>query len=161
MLTDWLYRTVLVCLLLAAYLWAWPPARTLWTAQSAALLEHLVDARAADGAVAGSPDGHVLRVTVNDTTGKYTAPAGVKFLLPAGFLVLVAPRRPRVGTFFAGHLLLGGLALGLLAGCTAGLPGGFGLSRFLQTYVVDAYSLAVPVLAFARTRYVEQPTRNV
>jgi hypothetical protein len=81
----------------------------------------------------------------------YTAPAGVKFLLPAGFLILVAPKRPRLRSFFAGHLLLGALGLGLLAGGVAGLPGGLGLSRFVQTYGVDTYSLAVPVLIFTRS----------
>jgi hypothetical protein len=151
----WLHRAVLAGLLLAAYLWAWTPARTAWTTQGAALVERVLDAADATGSVSARPAAHTLRVqTGSDTTTGYTAPAGVKFLLPAGFLVIVAPGRPRLGTFFTGHLLLGGLGLALLVGEAAGLPGGLGLSRFVQTYGVDAYSLAVPVFVWARTRSV-------
>ncbi len=149
---SWLHRIGLAGLLLAAYLWAWTPARTAWTHCSAALLEHAVDAAARNGTVSGSSGGHVLRLALSDASAKYTAPAGVKFLLPAGFLILVAPRRPRLGAFFAGHLGLGLLALALLGGGAAGLPGGFGLCRFVQSYGVDAYSLAVPVLVWAHHR---------
>jgi len=44
------------------------------------------------------------------------------------------------------------IARALLAGGTAGLPRGLGLSRFVQTYGVDAYSLAVPVFVWVRHR---------
>jgi len=149
----WLQRAVLAGLLLTAYLWAWTPARTAWTTHGAALVERVMDAADANGTVSARPAAHTLRVqTGGDTTTGYTAPAGVKFLLPAGVLLLVVPTRPRLGLFFAGHLLLGGLALGLLAGGAAGLPGGLGLSRFLQAYGVDAYSLAVPVFVWMRPR---------
>ena len=60
--------------------------------------------------------------------------------------------RPLLGTFFAGHLVLGGLTLGFAAAALAGLPGGLGLARFVQSYGVDAFSLSVPVLLFARTK---------
>ena len=160
-MSSWLYRAVLAGLLLATYLWAWTPVRTAWTTQGAALVERVMDAADANGTVLARPAVHALRVqTDGDTTTGYTAPAGVKFLFPAGVLVLVVPARPRLGIFFAGHLLIGGLSLGLLAGDAADLPGGFGLSRFLQTYGVDAYSLTVPVLAFARTRHDERPPRS-
>lgn len=145
---TWLHRTVLLGLLLVAYLWAWTPARTAWTAQSAVLLGHVVEET---DVVSARPPAHTLRVHLgHDASIEYTAPAGVKFLLPAGFLILMAPGRPLLGAFFAGHLLLGGLALVLLAGGAIGLPAGLGLSRFVQTYGVDAYSLAVPVFVFTR-----------
>jgi len=156
MLTSWLHRTVLAGLLLAAYLWAWAPARTTWTKHSAALLKQVVVASGPSGSITARPSAHVLRVATGDASTPYTAPAGVKFLLPAGFLILVAPRRPHLGIFFAGHLLLGALALGLLAGGAIGLPGGLGLCRFVEAYGVDAYSLAVPVLVLSHNEGVHK-----
>jgi hypothetical protein len=145
----WLHRAVLAGLLLAAYLWAWTPARTAWTEQSTALVKRVMSPADTRGSVTARPTTHTLRVnTGDDTVMEYTAPAGVKFLLPAGFLILVVPRRPRFGAFFAGHLLLGSLALALLAGGVAGLPGGLAFSHFVQTYGVDTHSLAVPTLLF-------------
>jgi hypothetical protein len=93
----------------------------------------------------------VLR-SANDGSFSYTAPAGVKFLLPGLFLLFIAPTRPFLGAFFAGHLALGGLTLGLATAAFAGLPGGLGLAGFVQSYGVDAFGLAVPVLVWGRTR---------
>lgn len=147
-LPSWIHRLVLGGLLLTAYLSAWTPARTAWTEHSAALLT-----RATPAETTVSPRLSAHRIRLSSTDGpstRYTAPAGVKFLLPALFLLLIAPTRPRLAVFFAGHLLLGALALGLLTAGTAGLPAGLGLARFVQTYGVDAYSLAVPVFVFTR-----------
>jgi len=84
--------------------------------------------------------------------GTLAAPAGVKFLLPALFLVVLAPGRPYWLYFGAGHLVLGGLALGsgvvLLHAPTYGEP----LLRFVQSYATDAYSLGVPALVLIAHR---------
>jgi hypothetical protein len=149
-MSSWLHRIGLAGLLLAAYLWAWTPARTVWTEIGAALLER---AAPPETTVAARPAAHTIRLSGADGPGaRYTAPAGVKFLLPALFLLFFAPARPRLWGFFSGHLALGILALGLTAAGLADLPGGFGLAGFVQTYGVDAYSLAVPVFVFARRR---------
>ena len=145
-MTRWLHRAVLVVLLLAAYLWAWTPARTAWTEHAADLLRH---ASPAETTVTARPLAHTIRVTPRDAPpSKHTAPAGIKFLLPGLFLLLLAPTRPRLAVFFAGHLALGGLALALLAAGLNGILGGRLLARFAQTYGTDAYSLAVPVFVF-------------
>jgi len=151
-LSSWIHRLVLGGLLLAAYLFAWTPARTAWTEHGAALLVHVVPA---ETTVSARPATHTIRLSSADgRSTTYTAPAGVKFLLPGLFLLLIAPARPRLVPFFVGHLLLGALALGLLMVGSVSLPGGFGLARFVQTYGVDAYSLAVPVFVFARRKRV-------
>ena len=148
---PWLHRAALAGLLLAAYLWAWTPARTAWVEHGAAPLLTLAAGPGAE--VTARPAAHTVRVTPADGDATtYTAPAGIKFLLPGLFLILIAPARPRLGAFFGGHLGLGALALGLAAAGLAGLPGGLGLAGFVQTYGVDAYSLAVPTLVFARQR---------
>jgi hypothetical protein len=149
-MTAWLHRAGLAGLLLAAYLWAWTPARTAWTDGSAALLTR---AAPTEVDVTARPAAHTIRLSGADASeARYTAPAGIKFLLPGLFLLLIGPARPRLWAFFAGHLGLGALALGLTAAGLAGLPGGLGLAGFVQTYGVDAYSLAVPVFVFARRK---------
>jgi hypothetical protein len=149
-MASWAHRTVLAGLLLTAYLVAWTPARTTWTRTAASVLNAPAPA---ETTVSSHPGGHVVRVQSEAGSAfSYTVPAGVKFLLPGLFLVLIAPTRPLLGAFFAGHLVLGGLTLVLAAAAFAGLPGGFDLADFVQTYGVDAYSLAVPVLTFARHR---------
>ena len=147
-MASWCHRTVLAGLLLATYLFAWTPVRTAWTRTAASVLDATAPA---ETNVSSRPRAHVVRVQPEAGSAfSYTAPAGVKFLLPGLFLVLIAPTRPLLGTFFAGHLALGGLTLGFAAAALAGLPGGDGLARFVQSYGVDAYSLIVPVLIFAR-----------
>jgi hypothetical protein len=148
-MTAWLHRAALAGLLLAAYLWAWTPARTAWVEHGAAPL--LTLAAGPESTVTARPAAHTVRVTPTDGDATtYTAPAGVKFLLPGLFLVVISPARPRLWAFFGGHLALGALALGLAATGLTGLPGGVALARFVQTYGVDAYSLAVPTIVFAR-----------
>jgi hypothetical protein len=149
-MVSWTHRTVLAGLLLTAYLFAWTPARTAWTRAAATVLD--VTAPTATE-VTARPDAHVVSLQPeNKPSFAYTAPAGVKFLLPGLFLALIVPSRPLLGTFFAGHLALGSLTLGFAAAALAGMPGGLNLAVFVQTYGVDAYSLAVPVLTFARHR---------
>ncbi len=62
-----------------------------------------------------------LRSASGDRTVSHTAPARVRFLLPALFLALVAPRRPYWLYLWAGHC---GLALLSLAALALGLWGG-------------------------------------
>jgi hypothetical protein len=134
-------------LLFLAYLYAWTPARTAWTEQGADLLSQ---AAPAETTVRARPAAHTIRVAPgDDDPTTYTAPAGIKFLLPALFLVLIAPTRPWLGLFFAGHLALGAFALSLLAARAMGLATSHLLAQFLQSYGMDAYSLIVPVLIFA------------
>ncbi|PSQ96724.1 MAG: hypothetical protein BRD55_05465 [Bacteroidetes bacterium SW_9_63_38] len=136
--------------MLGAYLYAWTPLRTEWTRGTAALFDR---AASPELTVTTSPPTHHIRIRADEARVlKYVAPAGVKFLLPGLFLVLLAPARPRLGLFLTGHLALGALAAGVgIAGLT-GLPGGIELAAFVRSYGVDAYGLAVPVLVFVRSR---------
>jgi hypothetical protein len=146
-MASWLHRTVLAGLLLTAYLYAWTPLRTQWTKGITVVLEQVAPEALT---VSSRPQAHHIRVEKSQTLQlRYTAPAGVKFLLPALFLILIAPARPRIGPFLAGHAGLAAIAAALGAAGLAGLPGGLGLASFVQLYGVDAYSLAVPVLVFA------------
>jgi len=148
-MASWAHRTVLAALLLTAYLVAWTPARTAWTHAAATVLDTTAPATTN---VSVRPAAHIVALRSAKRSFSYTAPAGVKFLLPGLFLVLIAPSRPPLGSFFAGHLALGGLTLGLSVAALAGLPKGFELVGFLQSYGIDTYSLAVPVLVWGRTR---------
>jgi hypothetical protein len=148
---SWFHSTILAGLLLTAYLWAWTPVRTAWTNYGSTLLEQVVSATGSDASVSGRSGAHTLQFRVDDErTVGYAAPAGMRFLLPAGFLLLVAPRRPHLGLFFLGHLGLGLLGLSLLLGEAAGLPGSLELTRFIHDYAVEGYSLAVPVFVFVQ-----------
>jgi hypothetical protein len=146
-----LHRFGLCALLLAAYLWAWTPARTAWTTHLAG--PTLTWAAPTPTAVTVRPQARIVQMAVDaDTRLSYTAPAGVKFLLPGMVLLLVAPRRSWVGGFFAGHLALGGLVLVLLAGGATGSVLLLRAADFVQAYGVDAYSLAVPTLRWVQAR---------
>jgi hypothetical protein len=147
-MASWAHRTVLAGLLLVTYLFAWTPARTAWTRTAATVLDRATPAATK---VSARPDAHVISLQPeNEPSFAYTAPAGVKFLLPGLFLLFIAPPRPFLGAFFAGHLALGGLTLGLAAATLAGLPGGLGLAGFVQSYGVDVFSLGVPVFILTR-----------
>ena len=150
-MSSWLHRTILAGLLLTAYLYAWTPLRTQWTKMATVILQ---EAAPASQTVTARPDAHTMQVSASDggDTISYRAPAGVKFLLPGCFLLLLAPARPRLGSFWAGHAGLGLLTVATATAGLAGLPGGLGLASFIQQYGVDAYSLAVPAFVFARTR---------
>jgi hypothetical protein len=157
MMASWFRRAVLAGLLLAAYLFAWTPARTAWVTHLATPV--LERTSAPTTRVSARPAAHTVRVQAREGTAfTYTAPAGIKFLLPGLFLTVVVAARPRLGLFFGGHLLLGSVTLLLTAAGAAGVPGGLGLADFLQAYGVDTYSLAVPVFIFAgSTRHLEPP----
>lgn len=168
-LASWVHRLVIGGLLLAAYLWAWTPARTAWVEYGAApLLETVMERAETEGTVRARPTVHMVRVEpTREPDRTYRAPAGVKFLLPALFLILVVPCRPHVGLFFAGHLLLGLTTLAFFVGGAAGTSASLWAADYVQTYVVDAYSLTVPLLALIRRHAPptsagdgSEPTRN-
>ena len=143
----WLHRAILAGLVLLAYLWAWTPARSVWITQGAQFLGTATSNNVST--IIARPEAPTIRVELADgQTAKHTAPAGIKFLLPALFLVLISPRRPHLGTFFAGHLALGVLALILFTTCTADAYGSLAAAGLVESYVVDAYSLPLPVLVF-------------
>jgi hypothetical protein len=149
-MAAWLHRSLLAGLLLATYLFAWTPARTAWTHGTAALFEHVLPAA---HAVSARASAHTVRIQHSNDTGiTYRAPAGIKFLLPGLFLVLIAPVRPRLFLFLGGHLGLGLLTMILILAAARGCPGGLAVARFLQSYGLDTYSLAVPVLLMVRSR---------
>lgn len=151
-LASWVHRLVIGGLLLIAYLWAWTPARTAWVEYGAApLLETVMERADTEGTIAARPADYLVRLEPSRRPDRtYRAPAGVKFLLPAFFLILVVPRRLYVGLFFAGHLLLGLTSLAFFTGGAAGVPVSLWAADYVQTYVVDAYSLTVPLLALVR-----------
>ncbi len=143
-MASWIHRGVLAGLLLTAYLYAWTPLRTAWTIGATAVLERVASA---SQEVSARPTAHTIRIaSANEVSMRYRSPAGVEFLLPALFLVMIVPVRPRLGLFVGGHVGLATLTVILMATGLFGLPGGFGLAAFIQQYGVDAYSLAVPVL---------------
>lgn len=76
-----------------------------------------------------------------------TSPAGVRFLLPALGLVLLTPSRLYWLWLWMGHIALGLVGLGALAIGLQGLSGGFMLYDMTTSYLVDAFSLGVSVLA--------------
>lgn len=148
-MAAWLHRTVLAGLLVTAYLYAWTPARTAWVTHLAVpVLEHSAPPEAQ---VSARPRAHTVRVQApSGATLTYSAPAGVKFLLPGLFLAVFGAARPRLGLFFGGHLFLGGVILLLDAVGVTGVPGGLSLADFVQQYGVDAYSLTMPILVLTQ-----------
>lgn len=148
----WIHRTLLVALLFGAYQLAWTPARSTWITQGAApLLERTQILTNQERAMTVRPrDASLYVETGTDAIFRYTAPAGIKFLLPGLFLLVIAPRQSRIGLFFGGHLILGLLTLLLLSADTAGLAGAARIADFVQVYGVDAYSLTIPIFVFAQ-----------
>lgn len=146
------HRVVLASLLLVAYLYAWTPARTAWVAYGAGpLLEQVAKEARERTRVTVRPDAQTLRVErANGQAGGHAAPAGVKFLLPALILVGARPQRPGLWHFLGGHVLLGALVVSLLAGGAVGGAGAMGVADFVESYVVDAYSLGMAVFILGR-----------
>lgn len=151
-LSSWIHRMVLVGLLFGAYELAWRPARSVWISHGAKpILERVLDISGQQRAMTVRSGTRSLYV---ETTGtmifQYTAPGGIKFLLPGLFLLIIAPQHPRIGAFFMGHIALGLLTLLLLSAETAGITASAQIADFVQTYGVDAYSLTVPIFVFAQ-----------
>lgn len=149
---TWVHRGVLVVLLFGAYQLAWTPARSTWITHGAApLLERTQHLTGQQRAITIRPAAKSLYIqTSTETIFRYTAPAGIKFLLPGLFLLVIAPRQSWIGLFFGGHLIISILTLLLLSADTAGLVGPARIADFVQIYGVDAYSLTLPIFVFAR-----------
>lgn len=143
-------RVLLAGFLLGTYLYAWSPyGRTAAMRASAAVL-HRVDAGTSSSwSIRVRPEGHRLTLQPPSESRSYgwTAPAGVRFLLPALGVALLAPRRLYWLGLWAGHLALGALGIALLClGVTAG-EWWFVLYDGLVQYFVDAFSLGVATWA--------------
>jgi hypothetical protein len=79
------------------------------------------------------------------------APAGARFLLAGGVVIALAPNRPYWLILWIGHLALGGLAVcGWALALQGASVGAYG-ALFVQTYLLDAFSLFVPALVITRT----------
>ncbi|MCS4188228.1 hypothetical protein [Salinibacter ruber] len=91
-----------------------------------------------------------LRSASGDRTVSHTAPARVRFLLPALFLALVAPRRPYWLYLWAGHCGLALLSLAALALGLWGVAVGFAVHAVASRYLVDAFGLGVAVIGTVR-----------
>lgn len=163
-------RVILVALLLAAYFFGWRPARN-------SLMESVVHPiLSAASTKVGGPQSRAIEVDLR--AGGITVripqrsssvlpaalptPAGTKFLLPAIVALLMAPRKPYWLILWTGHVLLLAVSVVVLALALSHLdpsadpsdiPIAFYVADFLQGYVLDVFSLAIPVLAFAREGY--------
>jgi hypothetical protein len=147
-------------LLVVVYLTVWSEARRAIMVHAAAPILHAAAADHPHASVSANAGSGAVAVTVRageDASGEtrratLVAPAGVQFLLPALFLVLIAPGRLDWLYFGAGHLGLSALAVAAGA-VMIGAPGyGAPVVAFVQSYLVDAYSLAVPALVYVRHR---------
>jgi hypothetical protein len=78
------------------------------------------------------------------------APAGVPFLLPALFLCILAPRRPVWLFFLLGHVGMSGLVVISWAVALQDSGMAIHVAQALGSYGIDAYSLMVPALVWAR-----------
>jgi len=152
-LPSWVHGGVLALLLLVAYFTAWRPVRM--EIMTSAVQPALQAAAAGSGAqvrvIAG---GGAIRIQQPEgrfpSKGGFPAPAGVPFLLPALFLVVLAPRRPYWLLFWAGHVLLSGVLVLGWALALQGVDAGGYVATFTKAYGVDAYSLLVPMLVLVR-----------
>jgi hypothetical protein len=147
----------MAALLFTAYWTLWRPARTWLMPHVAAPVLAAVDTpHARRYAVSGTAAPRSVLVwarraaveagTAPPASYRMEAPAGVPFLLPALLLIGCCPWRGYWAWFGLGHVGVSALALACLAlGLAVGEPG-FSLFRLANRYLVDAYSLAVPLL---------------
>ena len=150
-------RILSCALLFGLYLYVWSPYGRPAVLQrvEAPLLERVASP---SWTITVAPDAHRLSLSppssapspvpsASPRSIRRTAPAGVRFLLPALGLVLLAPGRLYWLALWGGHVALGLLGLGFLVLGVAGLPVGFVLHDFTTAYLIDAFSLAAIVLA--------------
>ena len=153
--STWIVRLVAATLLVVAYFTAWQSVRTGW---SDSVVYPALSALAASSdthrVVASAQRVVVVRKQASGGTARFAVapPAGIKFLLPALFIVLITPLRPYWLYFATGHMVLSAIAV-----CGGAIlilmPGGADLFLvFVQSYLVDAYSLIVPVIVYVRNR---------
>jgi hypothetical protein len=159
--STWIVRLVAATLLVVAYFTAWQSVRTGWSASVAYPVlsgvaktseEHHVSASGRNVVVIRTVEFVETTQPAETTRSSVASPPGVKFLLPAIFLLLVAPFRPLWLYFGVGHLALSTMAVGSGVVLILSPPVGDPLLTFVQSYLVDVYSLTVPILAYARHR---------
>ena len=149
--SQWGTATVLAALLVAAYVAVLRPARVILTCHLSYPSLEAIETERAQRFRIKLRDGN-LSIGLRSSTpsvaaGSFRAPAGILFLLPALFLVAFFPYRPYwlyIGGF---HLVLGALQLGAVVMGLGWTDWGFTLNRFLNGYLIQGGSLAVPILA--------------
>jgi hypothetical protein len=107
----------------------------------------------ADASVRLNRSAQVLRIQYGPERSDRTsvpAPAGVPFLLPALFLCILAPRRPVWLFFLCGHVGMSGLVVISWAVALRGSGVAIHVAQALGSYGIDAYSLMIPALVWAR-----------
>jgi hypothetical protein len=107
----------------------------------------------ADTSVRLNRSAQVLRIQYGSERSDRTsvpAPAGVPFLLPALFLCILAPRRPVWLFFLLGHVGMSGLVVISWAVALQGSGVAIHVAQALGSYGIDAYSLMIPALVWAR-----------
>ena len=144
-------RALLVAALVGLYACVWRPyGRTAAVHSGAVPILRATAGEPPNGwTVQARPGGRrlALRGPAVDRSISWTAPAGVRFLLPALGVALLAPRRPYWLLLWGGHVALGALGLGLLCLGVAGSGVGFVLYDVLTRYLIDAFSLGVAAWA--------------
>jgi exosortase/archaeosortase family protein len=152
---------VLVALLVAAGYWTVGREARAWAAREVATpIVEAANARHQIYAIDGESTARavlVRRWTPDGRPGSvrtyFPAPAGgVQFLLPAIILAFLYPKRGYWAYFGLGHLVIGILALACLAWGVTGSAVGLYLFHLCQRYVMQAYSVAAPLLLFATAR---------
>ena len=150
----WMLRLTLMALLVVSYFTLWQPVRTGWTQSFVyPVLAEIATTSDAHHVVLGGRSVTIVHKSASGEPTQYviSPPAGVKFLLPALFIIAVAPKRPDGLYFFAGHFAFSVLititfAASIADGAILGAVG-----RGIQVYVVDAYSLAIPIFSYIRS----------
>jgi hypothetical protein len=144
---------VLAACLFAAYLTVWQPVRTVMLTGVANPVLQQVALGSPDASVHLNRSAQVLRIRYGPERGDRTsvpAPAGVPFLLPALFLCILAPRRPVWLFFLLGHVGMSGLVVISWAVALQGSGVAIHVAQALGSYGIDAYSLMIPALVWAR-----------
>jgi hypothetical protein len=145
---SWLQSVVVIGLLVIAYVTVWDPARdALMVTVVHPVLTYsappdspaTIDLREASGTVRIDLGGE-------NPTGRVSPPAGIRFLLPAVFLILVASSRPYWFLFWGGHVFLAVCVLFWWVVAIRGGSVGAHIASFMEAYIVDAYSLVVPLV---------------
>ena len=144
---------MMMALLVISYFMLWQPVRNAWgptlvypalsdIANARPNMHVSVRGRTVE-VVRASPDAPPLSLAVHP-------PPGVQFLLPALFIVAIAPTRLHWGWFFAGHVLLAVAVMILASGFILGASPFAYLGRGIRAYLVDAYSLGYPIFTYIR-----------
>jgi hypothetical protein len=145
--------SVLAACLFVAYLTVWQPVRTVMLTGGANPVLQRVALGNADASVRLNRSAQVLRIQYGPERSDRTsvpAPAGVPFLLPALFLCILAPRRPVWLFFLLGHVGMSGLVVISWTVALQGSGVSIHVAQALGSYGIDAYSLMIPALVWAR-----------